>query len=447
VTHGASDPPAGTSRVRASRLPPAFDLLATCSGEGAGAFLFERDGLGVAAAPEASELAGRSGFETVEGAGEVAIAELGRAILTRLRRSEPTRGAPAAVAVGRFPFGALDAGWMDTPARVVRHTEQGQTWLFERSAGREADPFVGTQPFAPQRPRAGSPGEAFEPGQVRSHPSPDEYAAMVGMARERIRGGELRKVVLARTVEVSAGRTLDPLRLAQRLRAVDPGAYAFIAAKVPDDPEPARGSAPVLVGASPELLISRMGSRVRSTPLAGSAPRSGDADRDRANADGLLASAKDREEHAIVVESIAEVLGPLCDRLDHDLEPVLLETANVWHLATRFDGVLRDPAPTAVDLVAALHPTPAVCGTPRGRALELIAQLEPFDRGGYAGPVGWMDANGDGEWAIALRCAELRGERATLFAGAGIVGASEPAAEVAETDRKFRAFLDSLRWG
>jgi isochorismate synthase len=148
-----------------------------------------------------------------------------------------------------------------------------------------------------------------------------------------------------------------------------------------------------------------------------------------------------------VVEAVAEALRPLCEELSWDPEPVLLATANVWHLATRFRGVLRDPAPSALEVVAALHPTPAVGGAARDEALRTIAELEPFDRGAYAGPVGWMDARGDGEWAIALRCAELRGSTARLFAGAGIVAGSVPELELDETERKFRAFLDSLRWG
>jgi isochorismate synthase len=140
-------------------------------------------------------------------------------------------------------------------------------------------------------------------------------------------------------------------------------------------------------------------------------------------------------------------LQPLCDELSWDPEPVLHETANVWHLSTRFDGTLREPAPSVLELVAALHPTPAVGGDPKAEALELIRELEPFDRGRYAGAVGWTDAAGNGDWAIALRCAELEGTRATLFAGAGIVADSVPEREVEETDRKFRAFLDALRWG
>jgi isochorismate synthase len=201
------------------------------------------------------------------------------------------------------------------------------------------------------------------------------------------------------------------------------------------------------VGASPELLVSRRGTEVRSNPLAGSAPRSGDAAEDRANAEALVASSKDREEHEIVVDAVAETLGPFCDELTWDPEPILRETPNVWHLSTRFRGVLRAPAPSALELVAELHPTPAVAGSPRDAALDAIAELEPFDRGRYAGPVGWVDASGDGEWAIALRCAELRGDRAVLYAGAGIVADSDPAKELDETERKFRAFLDALRWG
>jgi isochorismate synthase len=203
----------------------------------------------------------------------------------------------------------------------------------------------------------------------------------------------------------------------------------------------------VLVGASPELLVSRSGTTVRSNPLAGSAARSGDPDEDRALGEALAASAKDREEHAIVVDAIATALRPLCRDLRWDREPVLLATPNVWHLSTRFEGELREPAPTVVDLVAILHPTPAIAGAPTREAVALIRELEPFERGAYAGPVGWIDADGDGVWAIALRCAELVGARAILAAGAGIVAGSQPEDEVEETERKFRAFLDALRWG
>jgi isochorismate synthase len=295
----------------------------------------------------------------------------------------------------------------------------------------------GPQPFGPDRVVGDLPHEAFRPVQLEEEPTSDVYAAAVGAAVRRMSGSALDKVVLARTLRVDAGRALDPRRLLHRLRAVEPHCFTFAAPT----------TSGVLVGASPELLVSRRGDRVRSTPLAGTAPRAGDPDEDLANAEALAASAKNREEHAIVVAAVAEVLDGFCADLSFDAEPVLEPTANVWHLATRFAGTLRDPSASALDLVAELHPTPAVCGTPRALARSTISELEPFERGGYSGPVGWVDADGDGDWAIALRCAALDGERATLYAGAGIVADSVPAQEVDETDRKFRAFLDSLRWG
>ena len=146
-------------------------------------------------------------------------------------------------------------------------------------------------------------------------------------------------------------------------------------------------------------------------------------------------------------EFVGLVLGAFCDRLDHPEEPELLGTANVWHLGTPFHGRLRDPARSVLNLVAELHPTPAVCGAPRDGARKVLGELETLDRGCYAGPVGWVDAHGDGEWAIGLRCAEIAGSTARLFAVAGIVAGSVSELELDETERKFRALLDSLRWG
>jgi isochorismate synthase len=403
--------------THAAPLGAAFDLLAAF-----GDVYFERGGIGVAGAGRVRAFAGAELDE---------LAQTVRVLRTSARRG---RG-PAPIAIGAIGFegNATIADQLIVPARVVRRTSAQATWRLDT---RELDgshedvppfePLVGSAPHAP-----------FSEIQLTEVPTPVAYEAAVAEAVRRIRAGELNKVVLARTVEVEAGRTLDPRLLAMRLRAVDPDAYTF-AAPTNDG---------VIVGASPELLVSRRGVEVRSNPLAGSAPRSGDPEEDRANADALIGSSKDREEHAIVVEAVAETLGPLCEELAWDPEPVLRETPNVWHLSTRFRGRLREPAPTALDLVAELHPTPAVAGAPRRRALELIDELEPFERGRYAGPVGWVDANGDGEWAIALRCAELIGERAILSAGAGIVAGSVPERELDETERKFRAFLDSLRWG
>ncbi len=383
------------SRV-ASPLAPAFDLLAAYE---PGGVLFDRGGLGVST--------GATG-EDVE------VADV-----TRRLKDTPHRS----VAAGALAFSG--GGALRISDRIVRRTAPGVTWL------------VGEAGAFDRVSRTAAPAAAFGPLQRRAVPDETAYGRAVEGVVARIGAGELRKVVLARTLEVNARRTLDPARLAHRLRAVNPGAFTFAA--------PAPGG--TIVGASPELLVSRRGSVVRANPLAGTAPRAGDPDEDHTNAERLLASAKDRVEHAIVVEAIAEVLAPRCERLAFDPEPLLLETPNVWHLSTRFEGELRDPAPTALDLARDLHPTPAVAGMPRDDALTAIGELEPFARGAYAGPVGWVDASGDGEFAIALRCAVLDGEHATLYAGAGIVAGSVAASELDETERKFRAFLDALRWG
>jgi isochorismate synthase len=412
---------AAPTPVRTTELGPAFDLLAAF--DGPGGFLIERGGLGLAAS------AGGTALEVA--GGDQAIRDVGRAALRRLRGSTTLAGAVSPVAVGSLPFDTGTAAlWV--PARVVRRTRAGETWLVE------LPPDGGELPAFEPMPVRGTtaPHDAFSELQLTALPTAEGYAEAVRIATGRIRAGGLRKVVLARQIRVAAARALDPRLLAARLRSVDPDAYTFAA--------PTPGG--TLVGASPELLLARHGREIRSNPLAGSAPRAGDPAEDRANADDLAASGKNREEHAIVVEAVAETLRRFCEELEWDPEPVLLPTANVWHLSTRFRGRLRDPAPSVLDLVGALHPTPAVCGDPRTAARTAIGELEPFDRGGYAGPVGWMDAEGNGEWVIALRCAELGGDEAMLFAGAGIVAGSDPADEVDETDRKFRAFLDALRW-
>jgi isochorismate synthase len=415
-----SQPSAPLLETRADPLGDAFDLLAAYQPP-VGVF-FEHRGTGVSGAGRVRTFAEAEPDE---------LAHVVNVLRTSARRGQGL--APVAMgAIGYDPRGTKFQQLV-IPRRAVRRDRRAGTWRLDtRDLGDTVDD---PPPF--DRVSGGRAHEPFADLQLQEVPTPDDYIQAVDVAVRRIRGGHLRKVVLARSIEVDARRPLDPRLLAHRLRAVDPAAYTFAA---PTDEG-------VIVGASPELLVSRRGLEVRSNPLAGSAPRAGDREEDRANADALAASAKDREEHAIVVEAVAETLGPFCVELNWDPEPVLRETPNVWHLSTRFRGVLREPAPSALDLVAELHPTPAVAGEPRDAALAAIVELEPFERGRYAGPVGWVDSNGDGEWAIALRCAELRGDRATLYAGAGIVAGSEPERELDETERKFRAFLDSLRWG
>ncbi|MGH2681166.1 MAG: isochorismate synthase [Actinomycetota bacterium] len=418
-----SGPTGSVLRTRAEPLGPAFDLLAAY-GPPLGMF-FERRGLGVA---------GSTGIASgiVPSSDPWGLAD----VMEMLRKTVRHGRDVAPVAIGAIAFRRRTHGQphaLVIPRRAVKRAAHGATWRIEAVDSEGGSGAV--RPF--ERVVGGAPHKPFSRMQLLEAPTGEAYREAVREAVVRIGRGELRKVVLARTIVVTAERELDARLLAHRLRAVDPDAYTFV---VPTDDG-------VLVGASPELLVSRRGLEVRSNPLAGSAPRAGDREEDRANADALVASSKDREEHAIVVDAVAGSLGPLCAELTWDPEPILRETPNVWHLSTRFRGVLRDPAPTALDLAAMLHPTPAVAGEPRDVALETIAALEPFDRGWYAGGVGWVDADGDGEWAIALRCAELRRDRAVLYAGAGIVAGSDPAAELDETERKFRAFLDALRWG
>ena len=201
-----------------------------------------------------------------------------------------------------------------------------------------------------------------------------------------------------------------------------------------------------LIGASPELLISVDDTTVRSHPLAGTAPRTGDPDTDARLAGELMASAKNQIEHRVVIDAIHDTLLPWCSYLDWAPEPSIVAVANVQHLGTEIEGMLSVPRPGVLDLVRALSPTPALGGAPRDEALALIESVEGFERGRYGGAVGWTDANGDGTWAVAIRCAEFDPDRrrARLVAGGGIVAESEPLAELAETQAKLQAMLSAI---
>lgn len=243
----------------------------------------------------------------------------------------------------------------------------------------------------------------------------------VATAVDRIRSGHLSKVVLARDLLAIAETPIDARVLLRRLADRYPSCYTFACAG--------------LVGATPELLVRRMGGRIESLVLAGTMPRDADA--------ALYASAKDREEHAYVTDMVRAALAPLCHELTMPDEPELLRLSNLVHLATPVHGRLGEQR-SVLDVVAALHPTPAVGGTPTDIALDLIRELEAMDRRRYAGPVGWIDSRGDGEWAIALRCAEIEGTQARLYAGGGIVAGSDPAAELAEVQTKLHVMRYAL---
>jgi isochorismate synthase len=275
-------------------------------------------------------------------------------------------------------------------------------------------------------------------------PPPADYRARISRARDALvaPGSMLRKVVLARALELTADAPLDARVILRRLVAADPAAYGYLVdlTAAGDDYV---GTA--LVGATPELLVARSGDRVACQPFAGSAPRAADPELDAANGAALAGSAKDRHEHQLVIDTMRAALEPLCDDLTIAPEPRLSRTATVWHLCTPISGRLRDKSTTAIDLALALHPTPAVGGVPTKAATELIAELEG-DRGFYAGAVGWCDASGDGRWVVSLRCAQLSADRRTALAraGGGIVAESDPDDEVAETTTKFATILNAL---
>jgi len=283
--------------------------------------------------------------------------------------------------------------------------------------------------------------------QLAHEPDAAGYAASVQRALDIMRQEAaqgpgrrevLTKIVLSRSLLARADAPIDLQGLLRRLSA-DPSVTGFLV------PLPPRGGAPrVLAGATPELLLSKTGTRILSHPLAGSARREVDAAADSANAAALARSDKDRREHAIVADFILDTLAPYCRQLSAPQGTTLTSTNSMWHLGTRIEGELKDASISSAELAAALHPTPAVCGLPRAHAARLIGEIEAYDRDFYAGAVGWCDAAGDGAWYVSIRCAEIAGNTARLYAGAGIVPGSDPWAEAAETGAKYGALLAAL---
>ena len=347
------------------------------------------------------------------------------------------------VAFGSFTFDASsDGSVMIVPRTILGRDGRGRAWLTTvtpRGDDPPGDPPApGGKPFPPDPlgplgpPTGGTPSPW---GNLRWHdgslPGP-RWEQAVAEAVAAIRAGGLRKVVLARDVFATADEPIDARVLLRRLALRYPDCFTF--------------SCDGMIGATPELLVRRAGNQVSALVLGGTLPRGADPAQDKALGEELLASAKNNEEHAYAVDSIREALGPLCQTLDVEARPSLLKFPNLQHLGTQVRGILVDGAAprSALALAAAVHPPAAVCGTPAGTALELIRDLEHMDRERYAGPVGWVDANGNGEWGIALRCGQLSGRTARLFAGCGIVAGSEPAAELAETLVKLQPMRGAL---
>ncbi|WP_431971037.1 isochorismate synthase [Nocardia sp. bgisy134] len=319
--------------------------------------------------------------------------------------------------------------------------------------------IVGALPFAPDEPaalwapdRVSVTGERYRPATSTTLPrfefddavpTPDEHlrrvATAVGLLRDEI--DSLRKVVLARAIRARAEQPVEAVEVLDQLVSTDPAGNGFLV-----DLSAAGGlyHGKHLVGASPEMLINRDGPAVVSHPLAGSASRGTDPDADRVAAEALLGSAKDLQEHRYVVDQVGDLLRKVCGNVDVS-GPSLTATPNMWHLGTAITAMVAGTGPSALELAAALHPTPAVCGTPTTQAARLIAALEG-NRGFYAGAVGWCDSDGNGEWMVSIRCTELSSDRRELvaYAGGGIVAESDPHAELAETTAKFARVLRPL---
>lgn len=332
------------------------------------------------------------------------------------------------------------------PADAALALRTGASGLVVGAIGFEPDapaalvePDVVVRVDGPLEPPAYFRGIRTRARVVEEIPTAAEHRARVSTAIAGIRAGEIDKVVLARAVRLASDEPIDPHAVCAALIDSSPAADGYLV-----DLSPAGGAhtGRVLVGSSPELLVRRRGELVECHPLAGSAPRSTDPVTDQAAGRALRASGKDASEHAFVVESLAQALGPLCTDLEIPEHPTLTSTREMWHLGTRLRGRIADPRTTSLDLALAVHPTPAVCGTPTDEARRIIAAIEG-DRGFYAGAVGWADAGGDGDWMVTIRCAEIDADRsgAIAWAGGGLVEGSLPDDEVAETGAKLRTVL------
>jgi menaquinone-specific isochorismate synthase len=361
-------------------------------------------------------------------AGADAAARVMRALSAFDVDDEVVRPATGPVALGALPFDRDAPCALVVPEMLVGRSRDGRQWLTTiDGAGARAGDALAAATRVSARPQPSPDGFALS--SPRSH---DAFRELVGDAVKAIDANELGKVVLAREVLVETNRPIVAASVVERLHALYPSCTVF--------------AMDGFVGASPELLVERRAEEVHAHPLAGTFPRSGDAEADELLAARLRASVKDGNEHRFVIDELRRVLGARCDRLDVPDAPEIMLLRNVLHLGTDIRGHLRAPAPSAIELAAELHPTPAVAGTPTDAALQWLADHEGLDRARYAGPVGWVDRHGDGSFVVGIRSAEIDAEAgsARLFAGVGIVAGSEPQDELVETQLKLQALLAAL---
>ena len=337
-------------------------------------------------------------------------------------RDDVDRPGSGLVAFGSFTFSDDGVGSTLVVPEVVLGRRDGIAWLTVIGTGITAMPDVAATDTPPD-----PAGVTFADGPVDSN----TWQGMVAEAVRRIEHDDLDKVVLARDLVADLDEVLDVRAPLARLAATYPSCWTF--------------HVDGFFGSTPEMLVRLERGLVTSRVLAGTIRRTGDDTHDLALAGSLARSSKDLEEHEYAVRSVADALAPHCTSMNVPETPFVLHLPNVMHLATDVTGVMRNGA-SALTLAASLHPSAAVGGTPTRDAVQLIAEIEQLDRGRYAGPVGWIDARGDGEWGIGLRSAQIEGDGTTvrLFAGCGIVADSVPADELAESNAKFIPVRDAL---
>ena len=400
---------------RSRPLDGQVDLNNVCRGDG---LLFVRDGVGAA------------------GRGVTAAVNEGRVaeVLGNLRPADGTVPPPGhgPLLFGVVPFLPSRAATFTLPRVVVTKDNEGTAWVTLTAANEDDLTDAAMDSAVADAVSGAAPGATSNSFSVEPLTPVDEYLGAVVAARDAVRAGRLLKAVIARDIAVTASAPMDVHAVLLRLRASFGSSYRFCIDG--------------LIGASPELLVQVEGRTVRSHPLAGTAPRTGDPATDARLAADLVASTKNQVEHRVVIDMVHDTLLPWCSYLDWEPEPSVVTVANVQHLGTAVEGALSEPRPSVMTLVRALCPTPALGGAPSADAIDFIDSVEPMDRGNYGGAVGILDTHGNGTFAVTIRCAEFSTDRrsARLFAGGGIVAESDPVAELAETQSKFQAMLSAI---
>jgi len=420
------------------RTPDLVELVSAARDAGHEVMLVERpmpEAVSVAGLGRAFDIVSTEGGVALEdAAGKVVDSEPGEdrvLAASRLWRRLATRGS---IALGGFAYRPdRDPGgpWSGFPALLLRVPALALTRMrgrtFATAAIPGAEELLDLEPSTIAAPRA----RKLDVTAVRN---PVAWTAAVQSAAARLRGGEAEKVVLAREVMARGDGVVSAGTVARSLRSAYPSCFTYLMSG-------ADGTA--FIGASPELLVRRSGSRAESQPMAGSVGRGATDAEDERLARELEQSAKDADEHQLVSSFVVEAMRPFAKSVVAHT-PEVVRFTNIQHLATRVAAELSDPPATALELAAALHPTPAVGGWPRAAADRLIDELEGMERGWYAGAVGWIDSAGDGEFAVALRCGLLWEDGARLYAGVGVMPDSDPSRELEETDLKFKALLTAL---